>query len=47
MSNPKRLEFNFFSQETNDSKNLKCESLHNVDHEYVNIISFAVLDIKL
>ena len=37
----------FFSQGTNDSKNLKCENLHVVSYEVVNISSFAALDVKL
>ena len=36
-----------FSQGTDDSKNLRCETLYNDDYEHVNISSFAVLDIKL
>ena len=36
-----------FSQGTDDSKNLRCETLYNGDYEYVNISSFAVLGIKL
>ena len=36
-----------FSKGTDDSKNLKCEALYIVDHEYVKISSFAVLGIKL
>ena len=36
-----------FSQGTDDSKNLKCETLHIGVYEYVNISSFAVLGIKL
>ena len=36
-----------FSQETDDSKNLKYETLYIGDYEYVNISSFAVLGIKL
>ena len=36
-----------FSQGTNDSKNLRCETLYIADYEYINITSFAVLDIKL
>ena len=36
-----------FSQWTDDSKNLRCETLHIADYEYVNIFSFAMLDIKL
>ena len=37
----------FPPQETDDSKNLRCETLYTADHEYINITSFAVLDIKL
>ena len=36
-----------FSQGTDDSKNLRCETLYTADYEYVNISSFAVLGIKL
>ena len=36
-----------FSQTTDDSKKLRCETLCIADHEYVNISSFAVLGIKL
>ena len=36
-----------FSQETNDSKNLRCETLYIGDYGYVNISSFAVLNVKL
>ena len=36
-----------FSQGTDDSKNLRCETLYIGDYEYVNIFSFAVLGIKL
>ena len=36
-----------FSQETDDSNNLRCETLYIADYEYINITSFAVLDIKL
>ena len=36
-----------FSEGTNDSKNLRCETLYIDDHEYVNISNFAVLGIKL
>ena len=36
-----------FSQGTDDSKNLKRETLYIVKGNYVNISSFAVLDIKL
>ena len=36
-----------FSQGTDDSKNLRCETLYIGDYEYVNIFSFAVLDIKV
>ena len=34
-------------QRTDDSKNLRCETLYIADYEYINITSFAVLDIKL
>ena len=36
-----------FSQGTDDSKNLRCETLYIGNYEYVNISSFAVLGIKL
>ena len=36
-----------FSQGTNDSKNLRYETLYIGDNKYVNISSFIVLDIKL
>ena len=36
-----------FSQGSDDSKSLRCETLRIADYEYVNISSFAVLDIKL
>ena len=36
-----------FSQGTDDSKNVRCETLHIGDDEYVSISSFAVLGIKL
>ena len=36
-----------FSQGTDDSKNLRCETLYTADYEHINITSFAVLDIKL
>ena len=36
-----------FSQGTDDSKNLRCETLYIGDYEYVNIPSFAVLGIRL
>ena len=36
-----------FSQGTDDSKNLRCETLNIGDYEYVNISSSAVLGIKL
>ena len=39
--------FQVFPQGTDDSKNLRCETLYTGDHEYVNISSFAVLGIKL
>ena len=35
------------SQGTNDSKNLRCETMYISDYEHVNISSFAVLGIKL
>ena len=36
-----------FSQGTDDSRNLRCETLYFGDYEYVNISSFAALAIKL
>ena len=36
-----------FSQGTDDSNNLRCETLYIGDYEYVNISSFAVLGIEL
>ena len=36
-----------FSQGTDDSKTLTCETLYVADYECVSISSFAVLDIKL
>ena len=36
-----------FSQGTDDSENLRCETLYIGNYEYVNISSFAVLGIKL
>ena len=36
-----------FSQGTDDSKNLRCETLYGGDYKYVDISSFAVLGIKL
>ena len=36
-----------FSEGTDDSKNLKCETLYIADYEYVNIASFAVSDVKV
>ena len=45
MSNPNALNKSSFSPR--DSKNLRCETLSIADYEYVNISSFAVLDIKL
>ena len=49
MSNPKGLtkKIEVFSQRNGDSKNLRCETLYIADCEYINITSFAVLDIKL
>ena len=37
----------FSPQGTDDSINLRCETLYIGDYEYVNISSFAVLGIKL
>ena len=42
-----RISLNVKSQGTDDSKNLRCETLYIADYEYINISSFAVLDIKL
>ena len=36
-----------FSQGTDESKNLRCETMYIGDYEYVNISRFAVLGIKL
>ena len=36
-----------FSQGSDDSKNLRCETLYIGDQKYVNISSFAGLDLKL
>ena len=36
-----------FSQGTDESKNLRCETLYIANYEYVNISRFAVLDIEL
>ena len=36
-----------FSQGTDNSKNLRYETLYIGDHEYVNISRFAVLGTKL
>ena len=36
-----------FSRGTDDSKNLRCETLYIGDCKYVNISSFAVLGMKL
>ena len=36
-----------FSHGTDDSKNLRCETLYIGDHKYVNTSSFAVLGIEL
>ena len=36
-----------FTQETDDSKNLRCETLYIGDYIYVNTSNFAVLGIKL
>ena len=47
MSNLKGLKIEAFSQWTDDSKNLRLETLYIADYEYINIIRFAVLDIKL
>ena len=47
MSYPKGLKSRGFPQGTDDSKNLRCETLCTVGYEYVNISCFSVLDIKL
>ena len=39
--------FKVFSQGTDLSKNLRCETLYAGDYEYVNISSFAVFGVKL
>ena len=39
--------FEFFSHGTDNSKNLRCETLYIDNYEYVNISRFAMLDIKL
>ena len=36
-----------FTQGTDDSKNLRCETLYIGDYKYVNTSNFAVLGIKL
>ena len=36
-----------FSQGTDNSKNLRCETLYIGNYKYVNISSFAVLGVKL
>ena len=36
-----------FLQETDDPNNLRCETLHIGDYEYVNISGFVVLGVKL
>ena len=36
-----------FSQGTDDAKTFRRETLYTADYEYVNIPSFAVVDIKL
>ena len=47
MPNPKGLKkLRFFSQGTDDSRNLRCETLYIEDY-HANISSFAVLEIKL
>ena len=45
--NVKSKKIEDFYQGTDDSKNLRCETLYIADYDYVNISSFAVLDIKL
>ena len=44
---PKTNKIEVFSQGTDESKYLRCESLYIGNNEYVNISSFAVLGIKL
>ena len=39
--------YEVISQGTDNSKNLRCETLYIRDYEYVNISSFAGLGIKL
>ena len=41
------IKIEVFSQGTDDSKNLRCETLYVGDYEFVKIFSFAVLGIKL
>ena len=45
--NVKSEKIEVFSQGTDDSKNLRCETLYIGDYEYVSISSFAVLGVKL
>ena len=40
-------DLNKISQETDDSKNLRCETLYIGNYKYVNISKFAVLGIKI
>ena len=51
ISNPKGPKISRFLQEvkgqTDDFKNLSCETLYISDYEYVNISTFALSDIKL
>ena len=48
MSNPKGLKESRFSpKRLKTSKKLRCETLYIANYKYVNICSFAVLDIKL
>ena len=44
---PTDKKIELFSQGTDNSKNLRCETLHIGDYEHVSISSFAVLSIKL
>ena len=47
MSNPKEAKkSSFFSQGTDDSKNLRRATLYIANYEYVNIYSLAVLGIE-
>ena len=51
MSNPKGPRKSTFLQEAKEqadnSKNLRCETLHISDYEHINISTFVLSDIKL